>query len=72
MSAPTLSQIQKVIFAYLKVNKGLAEVARCPLPGRITETLDWKLDTEITVQEFLGVWKATQRPGYCLEFPGNS
>ena len=40
VSAPTLSQIEKVIFAYLKVNKGLAP----SLPGRITETLAWKLD----------------------------
>jgi len=46
VSAPTLSQIEKVIFAYLKVNKGLAQAARLPLPGRITETLAWKLDGE--------------------------
>ena len=44
VSAPTLSQIEKVIFAYLKVNKGLADVNNKPLPGRITETLAWKLD----------------------------
>jgi hypothetical protein len=44
VSAPTLSQIEKVIFAYLKVNKGMAEVNNRPLPGRITETLAWKLD----------------------------
>jgi hypothetical protein len=44
VSAPTLSQIEKVIFAYLKVNKGLADVNNRPLPGRITETLAWKLD----------------------------
>ena len=46
VSAPTLSQIEKVIFAYLKVNKGLADVNNTPLPGRITETLAWKLDGE--------------------------
>jgi hypothetical protein len=44
VSAPTLSQIEKVIFAYLKVNKGLADVRNTTLPGRITETLAWKLD----------------------------
>ena len=44
VSAPTLSQIEKVIFAYLKVNKGLADVRGLRLPGRITETLAWKLD----------------------------
>ena len=44
VSAPTLSQIEKVIFAYLKVNKGLAQTRGLELPGRITETLAWKLD----------------------------
>ena len=44
VSAPTLSQIEKVIFAYLKVNKGLADSRGMVLPGRITETLAWKLD----------------------------
>jgi len=44
VSAPTLSQIEKVIFAYLKVNKSAAALAGLDLPGRITETLAWKLD----------------------------
>ena len=46
VSAPTLSQIEKVIFAYLKVNKGLAAVHGFDIPGRISETLTWKIDTE--------------------------
>jgi hypothetical protein len=46
VSAPTLSQIEKVIFAYLKVNKGLADVNGRALPGRITETLAWKLEAD--------------------------
>lgn len=46
VSAPTLSQIEKVIFAYLKVNKGTALGNGVSLPGRITETLAWKLDGE--------------------------
>lgn len=45
-SAPTLSQIEKVIFAYLKVNKGLADVRGFEIPGRISETLTWKIDTD--------------------------
>ena len=46
VSAPTLSQIEKVIFAYLKINKGLARTGSgLSLPGRITEQLEWKLDT---------------------------
>jgi hypothetical protein len=46
ISAPTLSQIEKVIFAYLKVNKGLAQVRGFDIPGRISETLTWKIDTD--------------------------
>ena len=46
ISAPTLSQIEKVIFAYLKVNKGLASVHGLDIPGRISETLTWKIDTD--------------------------
>ena len=46
VSAPTLSQIEKVIFAYLKNNKSLAAANGFELPGRITETLAWKLDGE--------------------------
>lgn len=46
VSAPTLSQIEKVVFAYLKVNKGAAFTNGVALPGRITETLAWKLDGE--------------------------
>lgn len=44
VTAPTLSQIEKVIFAYLKANKVLAGSRGFVLPGRITETLAWKLD----------------------------
>jgi hypothetical protein len=46
VSAPTLSQIEKVIFAYLKANKGLAKSRGFTLPGRITEVLEWKFDNE--------------------------
>jgi hypothetical protein len=44
VSAPTLSQIEKVIFAYMKANKGTAKLRGIDLPGRITETLAWKVD----------------------------
>lgn len=52
VTAPTLSQIEKVIFAYLKANKTLAASRGFDLPGRITETLAWKLDGEMG-SEFL-------------------
>ena len=69
ISAPTLSQIQKVIFAYLKANKGLAEVRGNPVPGRITETLDWKLDTEYG-QEFLAFGKRPSDQDIVSSFQG--
>ena len=69
ISAPTLSQIQKVIFAYLKTNKGLAEVRGNPVPGRITETLDWKLDTEYG-QEFLAFGKRPSDQDIVSSFQG--
>lgn len=52
ITAPTLSQIEKVIFAYLKANKTLASSRGFDLPGRITENLAWKLDGEMG-SEFL-------------------
>ena len=69
VSAPTLSQIQKVIFAYLKANKGLAEARGLPVPGRITETLDWKLDTEYG-QEFLAFGKRPSDQDIVSSFQG--
>jgi len=69
ISAPTLSQIQKVIFAYLKANKGLAEVRGNPVPGRITETLDWKLDTDYG-QEFLAFGKRPSDQDIVSSFQG--
>ena len=69
ISAPTLSQIQKVIFAYLKANKGIAEMRGFSLPGRITETLDWKLDTEFG-QEFLAFGKRPSDQDIVSSFQG--
>ena len=69
ISAPTLSQIQKVIFAYLKANKGLASARGLPVPGRITETLDWKLDTEYG-QEFLAFGKRPSDQDIVSSFQG--
>ena len=65
VSAPTLSQIEKVIFAYLKVNKGLAP----GLPGRITETLAWKLDGD-NGSEFLVFGKRPSDQDIVSSFQG--
>ena len=69
VSAPTLSQIEKVIFAYLKVNKGLAEANGLPLHGRITETLAWKLDGD-TGAEFLVFGKRPSDQDIVSSFQG--
>lgn len=42
VSAPSVPQIDKVIFAYLKTNYGLAAARGNALPGWINESLGWK------------------------------
>ena len=69
VSAPTLSQIEKVIFAYLKVNKGLADVRGLSIPGRITETLAWKLDGD-NGAEFLAFGKRPSDQDIVSSFQG--
>ena len=41
VSAPTLGQIEDVIFAYLKVNFGEAKARELQLRGKINEQLEW-------------------------------
>ena len=69
VSAPTLSQIEKVIFAYLKVNKGLADIRGLGIPGRITETLAWKLDGD-NGAEFLAFGKRPSDQDIVSSFQG--
>jgi hypothetical protein len=45
ISAPSVPQIQKVVFAYLKSNYSLATARKNKLPGWINESLEWKYDT---------------------------
>lgn len=45
ISAPTVPQIERVIFAYLKTNYGLAAARKLPLRGVINEALEWKYET---------------------------
>lgn len=42
ISAPSVPQIQKVVFAYLKSHFGLAAARNNALPGWINESLEWK------------------------------
>ena len=54
ISAPTISQIEKVIFAYLKTNYASAQVLGRPLVGEISEQLTWKFPNPHTgKKEFL-------------------
>lgn len=43
VSAPSIPQIDKVIFAYLKANYGRAQAMGNKLPGWINESLEWKV-----------------------------
>jgi len=45
VSAPTLAQIELVVFAYLKQNYGLAQAHNAVMPGSINESLEWKAKT---------------------------
>jgi len=58
ISAPTISQIEKVIFAYLKTNFASAMVLGHPLVGEISEQLTWKLENPVTgKKDFLAFGK---------------
>lgn len=46
ISAPSVPQIEKVIFGYLKTNYGTAVARKNQLPGWINESLEWKYETE--------------------------
>lgn len=43
ITAPTLTQIDRVIFAYLKSFKNMASERGFELPGKINEQLEWKV-----------------------------
>lgn len=45
VSAPTLAQIELVVFAYLKENYGKAAALGVTMPGNINESLEWKAKT---------------------------
>jgi hypothetical protein len=45
VSAPTIPQIDRVVFAYLKNNYNIAIKNKSPMRGYINEALEWKYDT---------------------------
>ena len=58
VSAPTISQVEKVIFAYLKANFASAKTLGRPLVGEISEQLTWKFENPATgKKDFLAFGK---------------
>lgn len=53
ISAPSVPQLEKVIFAYLKSNYGRAAERGFRLPGRIDESLAWVFDDPVVGKKFL-------------------
>lgn len=53
VSAPTLAQIELVIFAYLKTNYGLAQANGATMPGAINESLEWKAPTPAGIKHLV-------------------
>lgn len=70
-SAPTLSQIEKVIFAYLKNNYASAKVLGSPLRGEISEELTWKVANPVTGKnDFLAFGKRPADKDIVSSFQG--
>jgi hypothetical protein len=71
ISAPTLSQIEKVIFAYLKTNFGLARLRGFPLRGEISEELTWRFVADGSgKKEFLAFGKRPSDRDIVSSFQG--
>lgn len=71
ISAPTLSQIEKVIFAYLKNNHASAKVLGSPLRGELSEELTWKVQNPVTGKnDFLAFGKRPADKDIVSSFQG--
>lgn len=71
ISAPTISQIEKVIFAYLKNNYASAKVLGKPLLGEISEQLTWTFPNPHTgKKEFLAFGKRPSDSDIVSSFQG--
>lgn len=77
ITAPTVSQIEKVIFAYLKSNYASAQVLAQtklsvnPLPGSISEQLTWTMLSPITgKKDFLAFGKRPSDSDIVSSFQG--
>lgn len=69
ISAPTVPQIERVIFAYLKANYGIAKARKYPLRGFINESLEWKYLTE-SGNQFLAFGKKPADKDIVSSFQG--
>ena len=71
VSAPTISQIEKVVFAYLKANHASAQVLGTPLVGEISEQLTWKFTNPATgKKDFLAFGKRPSDTDIVSSFQG--
>lgn len=71
ISAPTISQIEKVVFAYLKTNYASAKVLGTPLIGEISEQLTWTFPNPHTgKKEFLAFGKRPSDSDIVSSFQG--
>lgn len=71
VSAPTLSQIEKVIFAYLKNNFASAKLMGSSLRGEISEELTWKVVNPVTgKKDFLAFGKRPTDKDVVSSFQG--
>lgn len=71
ISAPTLSQIEKVIFAYLKNNHASARTLGTPLRGELSEELTWKVQNPVTGKnDFLAFGKRPADKDIVSSFQG--
>lgn len=71
VSAPTISQIEKVIFSYLKANAATAQLLGRPLVGEISEQLTWKfLNPATGKKDFLAFGKRPSDTDIVSSFQG--
>lgn len=70
ISAPSVDQIERVIFAYLKDNYGYAATNGTPLRGWINEDMEWKYKSAYAGNQFLAFGKKPSDQNIIGSFQG--
>jgi hypothetical protein len=70
ISAPSVDQIERVIFAYLKDNYGYAATHGTPLRGWINEDMEWKYKSAYAGNQFLAFGKKPSDQNIIGSFQG--